>query len=376
MNMPRRANDPERKLRRLLSNDRGSALIAVAVAIFAVFAFAVLGIDAAVLMTAKTQLQAAADAAALAGASGLLEGDQDEAIRRAVDYSSFNLAIRADLEPVVITPDDVSFPQPDVVRVETHRTAATGDALRTYFLRVVNPFSDNTADVRAVAAARAYDVCSSRCLKPWAIPDRWEDADSNGIYNTGDYYDKDITGYNAPLDVGASMVLKVGNPQQSISPGIFFPVCYPPLNNPEGINPETGSDMYNQWIAECNPYTVGPGDQLLVEPGNMVGPTVHGIDDLFALDPNAQWDPVSQQIINSNFALSPRIGLVPFFDPTRPPGSGRNYVTVVKVGAFFIESTGPGSQVNGRFIEVTSQGQPCPGGGMGQSFVKAIILIE
>ncbi|MDH3216697.1 MAG: pilus assembly protein TadG-related protein [Candidatus Krumholzibacteria bacterium] len=358
----------------LLGNRCGSAMIMVAVSIVAVFAFAVLAIDASMLMTTRTQLQAAADAAALAGASGLLGGSQAEAINRAIDYASYNQAVQETMSPVVITASDISFPEPDVIRVRTHRTAATGDALRTYFLRVINPLM-STADMTAVAAARVYDVCSSQCLRPWSIPDRWDDADTNGVYDAGEFYDPVTTGYVAPADVGTPIVLKVGNPQQAISSGVFFPVNFPPLDNDQGISPLTGGSWYETWITECEPYPVEPGDRLQIEPGNMVGPTMHGMEELLALDPYAEWDPATKSITNSAYGLSPRIGLVPFFDPTQPPESGRNWVTVTKVGAFFIESVGPGSQVNARFIQVTSPGLACTGG-LGSSLVKGIVLVE
>jgi hypothetical protein len=357
-----------------LRSDRGSTMIMVTTAIVAMFAFAVLAIDGAILMATKTQLQAAADAAALAAASGILDGSKSTAIQRGIDYASHNNAFKETMSPVVITAEDISFPEPDVVRVFTHRTAASGDPLRTFFVRVINPGS-KTADMSAVAAARAFDVCSSRCLKPWAIPDRWDDANGNGVYDEGETYDPDGTGYLAPRDVGTSVELKVGNPQQAISPGVFYPINFPPLDDESGEAPLTGASWYEQWISGCEPYVVGVNDRLQIEPGNMVGPTVHGMEDLFALDPGARWDPGTKTVVDSDYGLSPRIGLVPFFDPTLPPSSGRNYVTVTKIGAFFIESVGPGSKVMGRFIQITFQGAPCPGG-LGTSFIKGIVLVE
>lgn len=356
-------------------SERGSALLMVTVGLVAMFAFAVLAIDGAILMTTRNQLQVAADAAALAGASGLIEGSEAVAVNRAVNFSSYNNAFQDDMSPAFITADDVDFPEPDICRVRTHRTEATGDALRTYFVRVINTVSNNRADMSAVAAARAFDVCSSRCLKPWVIPDRWDDANNNGVYDEGETYDPDVTGYNAPVDVGTSVVLKVGNPQQAVSPGVFYPINYPPLDDESGQAPLTGANWYETWISGCEPYSVGPGDRLQIEPGNMVGPTMHGFDDLYALDPNAHWDPDTKSIVGSAFGLSPRVGLVPFFDPTLAPTSGRNYVTVTKIGAFFIESVGPASQVTGRFIQITAQGTPCPGG-LGNSMVKGIVLVE
>jgi hypothetical protein len=357
----------------LLKSQRGATIVAIAVALFALFAFAVIAIDGAILMTARAQLQAAADAAALAGASGLLEGSEDLAVERAISFASFNAAVEDEQRPVIITADDVSFPEVDIVRVRTHRTDEAGDALRTYFLQVISP-GTTTADMTAVAAAQAYDVCGSKCLKPWAIPDRWDDANANGVWDAGEVYDPDVTGYRAPVDVGVPIVLKVGNPQSTIAPGLFYPVCYPPLDNEDGIKPETGGAVYKDWIAGCNPYMVEVGDRLRMEPGNMVGPTKHGMQELIAQDPGAHWDSGTQSIQGSDFGVSPRIGLVPFFDPTLPLGSDK-VVTVMRIGAFFIENVDGGGNVMGRFIQITNAGIPC-GSGLGSALVKGIVLVE
>jgi hypothetical protein len=260
-----------------------------------------------------------------------------------------------------------------MIRVTTHRTAGTGDALRVFFRNVVDPASNNRADVTAVAAAQAYDVCSSVCMKPWAIPDRWEDANANSQFDTGELYDPQLTGYQAPGDVGLSVTLKVGNPQQTMTPGVFYPVNYPPMDQTPA--PLTGANYYRQWISECEPYLVGIGDRLQIEPGNMVGPTRQGMDELIALDPGATWDSASNTVINSAYGKSPRIALVPLFDPTLAPGSGRNYVTVTQVGAFFIEQTGPGGEVTGRFLDYAAPGVPC-GTGLGGGLVKGLSLVE
>jgi Flp pilus assembly protein TadG len=358
-----------------ISDERGAALLMVTFAMVALLSFAVLAIDGAILMTTRTQLNNAADAAALAGASALVEGTREDAVERAIHFASYNKAHLREASPVIITPDDVTFPRPNVVRVRTHRTAETGDALLTFFLSIVNPSSRNRADMTAVAAAEAYDVCSSRCLKPWSIPDRWNDADGNGSFDAGDTYHPATTGYNAPGDVGVPVVLKVGDPHQTIAPGIFYAVDYPPLDNPDGEKPLTGAAVYKKWIEECVPYVVGVGDRLQVEPGRMQGPTHRGMERLIRQDPGAYWDDATQTVKGSAFPLSPRVGLVPFFDPTTPPRQGRSYVTVVKLGAFFIERIGKDGEVWGRFITITVQGPPCAGG-ESSSFVKSIALVE
>jgi Flp pilus assembly protein TadG len=358
-------------------NERGAALIMVALSLLVVTALVAIVIDGAVMMTTKTQLQRAADAAALAGASGLIDGDYDLAVDRAITMASLNEAME-DTGPtaVNITDADVTFPEPDMIRVVTHRTEATGDALRMFFRRVVDPASNNTADVTAVAAARAYDVCAAECLKPWSFPDRWDDVNANGEYDAGEPYDPDRTGYLADTDAGQVITLKVGNPQQAIEPGIFFPVDFPPLGGDE--SPLTGGNWYREWIANCAPYTVGIGDELQLEPGNMVGPTRQGMEELIALDPGAYWDSGSGAILGSAYPVSPRVVLIAAFDPTLPPTSGRNSVTVSKVTAMFIEDTQPGGEVLGRFIETTTQGEACAAGetGGGAGFVQAVVLVQ
>jgi len=327
-----------------IRNQRGSIILMVCFVLAVLLAFAVLAIDGAVLMTARTQLHNAADAAALAGASGLLQGGPDVAIERAIQFASLNSAAEKDISPVVITSDDISFPEPYIVRVRTHRTDASGDALRTYFLRVVNPFGENSANVSATSAAQVYDICGARCLKPWAVPDRWDDADGDGIYDAGERYDKDATGYTATTDVGTRIVLKVGEPSETIASGVFFPITFPPLDTGQG-KPETGGRNYRDWISDCSPYLVEDGDRLLVEPGNMTGPTYLGMEELTTSDPNARWDNHSASVVGSGYAKSPRIALVPFFDPRFPPTSGRNWVRVTKIGAFFIERIHPNGDV-------------------------------
>lgn len=353
-------------------NREGSVVILVAVSIAALLAFAILAIDGAILMTAKTQLQNAADAAALAGASGLAEGSQDLAVERAIATAGLNSAVQQVQSPVVITAADISFPEERHITVVTHRTQATGDPLRTYFLRVVDLARPNTTDVTAVAEAEVSPLCGTDCLKPWGVPDRWDDLDSDGECDAGEY-DPVGTGYMPPGDVGVEIVLKVGSPGAAIVPGQFFPVCFPPLGHSE--SPFTGGAIYREWIRECEPYTISVGDSLLLEPGNMVGPTIQGVDEIIAADPGAYWDVSRGTVMGSAFGTSPRVIKVVYIDPSRPPDSGRQHVFVAKIGAFFLERTGPGSRVTARFMAIATPGVPCEDDS-GESFVMGYILVR
>ncbi|MEW6749876.1 MAG: pilus assembly protein TadG-related protein [Candidatus Latescibacterota bacterium] len=359
----------------LARDQRGAVLIAVAVAIAVLFGFGALSIDVGTLTLTKTQLQNAADAGALAAASALgNSGSQSLATARALEFAAYNEALVTSggtgfnqRAPATITAADVTFPEPGRVRVQTHRTAATGDPLRTYFLRAVNP-SGGLTGTTARASAGFFWVCDVGCLKPWSAPDRWYDADESGTYNPDpdtnpdEFYDPIATGYNEN-DVGAQITLKLGNGNNGeFGQFWYYAIDYPPIG--EGT-PIPGADQYREWIAGCvDPsVSVGPGDTLQVEPGNMVGPTRQGVEDVIALDPGAYWDPVNKEVVGSAYAVSPRVVKATFFDPAigvRDDLSGRKYVVVRDIMVFFLEGQGGGGEVLGRFIRTGApDGEPC-----------------
>ena len=109
----------------------------------------------------------------------------------------------------------------------------------------------------------------------------------------------------------------------------------------------------------------------------MHGPTVQGIEALIAKDPNAYWDSSAKCVLGSSFGRSPRVCLVPIYDPTQPPGPGRASVTVTKVGVFFLESVASNSQVTGRFMQAVSGGTGTQCGNSASfGFLKAYALVK
>lgn len=119
-----------------------------------------------------------------------------------------------------------------------------------------------------------------------------------------------------------------------------------------------------------------PGDQLQTEPGNKVGPTRQGVNNLLADDSGAYWDTGSQSIKGSAYKdplLSPRVALIPFYDPLYPPTSGRNYVTVKHLGAVFIEGIDSRGNVTGRFLKVVPYSPKDSGTGNGMLAVARLI---
>lgn len=396
-----------RFLKRILKDEKGASVVMVAIALVMIFGFAVVAIDMSLIQLAKTQLQNAADAGALAGATAMVmtAGSQTDkeaaATAEAIRVCSLNVALQERDRSVVITPDKVTFPEPGRVRV----TTGTGDNVTTYFLRVLNPALPNQGEIIASAAAGAELICGTDCLKPFCPPDRWDDVDSNGIWTPDDeyedlnasgawepgepliedwnenavwdsaeFYDPEITGYTALNDVGVMVTLKFLNSNKDFQAGWYYPVRFPPINSGEPWNP--GAADYEMWIVgdTCEPYIISPGDSLALEPGGMIGPTDHALEDLIAKDPEAEWDDVTGTVINSDFSTSPRIVKVAAFDPTRGVQAGPpRHVVVSKLMALFIDYHDKGDVV-GYFMHVVTDGvtdPDCAGG-----FMSTIVLVE
>ena len=362
---------------RCIGNQRGVSMIMVTIAIILIFAFAVAAIDLALIMLAKTQLQNAADAAAIAGALAftLSAGDLGIAEAEAIRICSLNVAIQKNSQPpVLIDGSDVTWPEVDRIRVVTHRDSANNDALSVHFLKVLNPASDNLADVKASASAQVFSVISPNCLKPWCVPDLWDDTDNDSLWDVGEFYDPYITGYRVPDHIGTQVTLKLSNSNASPRMGWFFCVDFAPINTGDPVI--TGADAYREWIASCEPYAVNVGDRLQIEPGNMVGPTDQGVEELISADPLAEWDPITGNVINSTYGVSPRVIIMAAYDPTlgnQTDANGRDYLTVSKIMVMFLESH-DGKEVTGRFIRKSSDGDICRECPVG--FLFKAILVE
>jgi Flp pilus assembly protein TadG len=400
---------------RKLKDREGIAVIWVAIGLASILGFAVLALDLSAIQTARTQLQNAADSAVLAAVPELvpdgatLQDRRQDATQLAISFAGMNRAlIDEGVGPVVINAGDVTFPEDNQVTVRTHRTEATGDPVKTYFVQLIPPFGNGLADVTADATAEIQGAGGTRGFFPWALPDRfqdvngdstWNDAepfddtdgdgdwdpgepfddvDRDGEYDPSDIYDPILTGYQTPADAGILLEVKQGQPQMTLVPGFYFSVRFPPLNYYTGENPQSGGAVYNEWIVNKSPYLVTIGDVLRVESGNMQGPTAHGVDDIIEACPNSFYDPADGQVKLHSHPESvpcPRIGAIAFFDPSNIQGAVDKYVTVVKLSHWFIERIAqPQNTVYGRLIEVVDP-DAIPGDPSG-GFIYLVRLIE
>jgi hypothetical protein len=308
------------RFRHLRDDERGMSFLWVGLGFMAFFVATTLAIDVGMITTARSQAQNSADAGALAGATALVYDDFDNrsstgpAVLSAINTAKENDVMRGD---VSVLPSDVTFPAIDRVRVAVFRTADRSNPVAA----LIGPiFGIPTVNVAANATAEAAPANAMSCVKPFTIPDRWEehgnpgwdpgdtfdryDAHSGEVIENADVYHGSGSGYDSTEDRGLYLTIRAGTGDQ-IESSMYYSWMMPG---------GSGGDWYRGNIAQCNNWVSHINDQIIQEPGNMVGPTEQGVDDLLAMDPNAYWDSSTRRVV-STMHPSPRVIAIPLFDP-------------------------------------------------------------
>lgn len=240
--------------RNFLRNEDGVTGVVMGLSLLVLAGFAALALDLGVLHLKRSTLQTSADAAALAGANALIAYGPDLPTIRgiALDYARSNLS-DADSPTLAAQAGDVAFYRdgapntlsPNQVEVTVRRVQARSNPVSLLFGRAIGLVS---ADLTATARAGITATDSSKCLKPFAVPTKftWDDqADpSHSSYYGNGKLDPEsaaemasvqVQGYG-PSDIGTAITLKNGDPHQTIAPGQYNAVDFPPVNkgSPEG----------------------------------------------------------------------------------------------------------------------------------------------
>lgn len=374
----------------LRRDERGMSFVFIGMGFVSFLAATTLAIDVGMMMTARNQAQNAADAGALAGAVGLVYNSYTDrstggpAVRGAINAARGNEVMR---EAVSVEPSDVTFHndesgQSNRVRVQVYRNTERGNPLSMLMGRM---FGVSTANVTAVATAEVAPTNAASCILPFTIPDKWVEKqtpewDPSDTFDAfpskpsvpADKYvpaDKpNATGFRIANDVGTQLTLKAGT-GNNIAPSMYFALALPG---------NSGGSDYEWAIPNCNTSVIHWGDLLVQEPGNMVGPTAHGIRDLIALDPGAYWDSTERKVKGSAYGTSPRVKLVPLFDPMYWNEGKMNGRTADLKAAnflgFFVEGL-QGNDVKGRIVPASALldgNAPIPV----NSFARSIRLVE
>jgi len=396
------------RLRRLAREEDGFSMVFVGLGFLGFLAASMLAIDVGMLMTARSQAQNSADAAALAGATALAFDNWDDrsatgpAVTSTIAGGQANTVMSGQ---VSITAADVEFPidplsgDANRVKATVRRSAARGNPVSTL---IAQYFGMKTADIIATATAEAAAANAMTCVKPFTIPDKWIEHQT-APWDTSDTFDRykkqggsmlvipnadvyepqyldiptnkvpnpNYSGYNTEANRGMQLVLRAST-GTNIQPSFYFSLA---------MTSDTGADDYRWNIANCNHSIYHWGDMLTQEPGDKQGPTIDGITDLIARDPGAVWDDSTNTVKNSSFGdrQSPRIFPIPLFDPDyydygKQTGRVASLKTANWIG-FFAEYVGSGSEIHGRIIPIAGIRDKTWTGGV-SSFPRTIRLVQ
>jgi hypothetical protein len=364
-------------------------LVTVAALTVVLLGFAALSIDIGTLHSARTAAQRAADAAALAGAFAFVTRPNlvdDAAGRDAIKQHAISVG---NVNKILSTP--VSIATSDVtVEFSIRRvTVNVNHTQPSLFARVLG---QNSTAIRATAIAEAaLSATGARCTKPWFIPNTVL-ASGNGQSAVCDACNAsppqiliDSSGQvsqfandwmaaedaKPPAQNPRQFTIKPQNPNATISPGQFYAIR---------LGSSSGAQDYEENIYTCaEDGTVFCQQSYPSEPGNMVGPTRMGVNQLvnYNGDPNCnncdrdtyvaigQYQrPASQgggiSSTSRSLVIAPIIEVCGFCPDNFPSGTEEAQFTVVGFALVFIEGI-QGNDVQARLINVTD----CSGGGGG-----------
>ena len=166
-----------------------------------------------------------------------------------------------------------------------YRNAERGNPLTTIIASI---FGFTNTDVRATATAEVSPANAMTCVKPFTIPDLWiERTDppfdsltstfeigpqhGNPLPNPDVYIPADqpgYAGYNQEQHRGTRLMIRAGS-GNNIEPSILLSLAL------DGMD-ETGAEEYEWNIRNCNTRIVRWGEDLIQEPGAVMGPTIDG----------------------------------------------------------------------------------------------------
>ena len=289
-------------------NERGATLVLIALSMVAMLGFLALAVDVGMLYSSRAEAQRAADAAALAGASALVDYTLTGSRTAAAESRGSSFATRNHIRHSAIQSDEVTV---ELVGTDRIRATVQRDTVRTFFAPVLNP---NWArlPVGATAVARAVSSGTVNCLKPFALP----------------YEDKFFATHERQL---------IWNKQADSLRLIGF----------DDFPPGTGN--LQPYIANpgCNPNaTLSVGSEPPLAPdNNRLGQVVNGIKSMYDQDPHLYYNDRDNLFYNEpnfttvrdNWQNSPRVGKVALYEP-QPIGTGTGTVKIKGFVTIFFDA--------------------------------------
>jgi len=394
-------------VKRKLRERRGAAIALVALCMVALLSAVALAVDGGMLLTARTEAQTLADAAAMAGAGALIQNQGDSAIaaQAAANFGSANNTVRG--ENVPILPEDVEVIVDEwTVRVNVRRTADRGNAVPTFFARIFGVDQVNvTADAAAwaVTSSTIGEEDNPTCpALPLALLDKYVESNGDPGWQPGEQ----IEGWTAN-DHGTLVRLKQKPNAGSEPPPVTNSIDYCQESSHgsswrcwwrlEEEAPNTGNVSDKIRGENCtNPVSID--DSVYNASGNMQSVVKDDFPWLIDQDPDLEWcDQCATNgcVVRSPSSecfegTSPRVRTVPIVEPTSINGNGSNInAQVIGFMGVFVEQVsqtyagGPASGSKGnwnvylRLINASGTGSGSDDGEDDpENFVRTIQLKE
>jgi hypothetical protein len=389
-------------------------------------------VDLGLEFVGRNEIQTAVDAAALAGATALAF---DSYTDRSATGPAKTAALAVAEENLVrsgaasVTADDIELeecastwgassgsPRFGCVQISAFRDAAHGNAIPFLFADLLGVASWGVA---ATAVAEAINANTTDCLKPLAVPDRWNERHPvndnvwrpNSTFNrwdpaTGLLLPAPRDAYTAPDGIsagsgvrmmgsvenevwfGEQVTLRPGSlttPIATVEPWMYLPVQIP--GSAWGANNVAANTT--SCAGRAGKVTVG--DQLALAPGGVAAnaPLItDGLDELIDRDPEATWNPVTERVENSCAdlllgrcaSMSPRIIAIALYDPLQFVEDSYTaapvQIRVRNIVGFFVESV-TGNEATGRITRHPGQFNPAAITLFdASSFLRASLLVE
>lgn len=297
-----------------MRNERGQATVLTVVFLGVLLGMAALAIDVGTWYKQKRDMQAVADAAALAGAQALPE-DPSGATSLAIQYASTN--------GLTLSPSDITFSD-EITPHDTINVHASSTANGVF----AKAFGIDTLSVGAAASARSDNVDQARYVAPIGV----------------DISHPLLSGSGCPC-FGQSTTLDL----TKTGPGAFR------LLNIDGSSGGTSPDTLASWMESGLDSFMGLG--------------------WYSSDPGAKFN-ASQMQGALNARLNTEL-LFPVYDATRGQGANLRYDVVGWVGFYLTGYDGRGSSglLYGRFTRVIWQGLQGTSGNADFG-VRAVMLVN
>lgn len=310
--------------------ERGVVIIWTAFFLLTMLGFVAIGIDVAKLMATRTQLQNAADAAALAGASaiGMTTGklQPDTATIRAQAVAALNKAFVDGPTAIALASADlVVNVGNNTVKATVRRDANSGGSMVTHVAQVIGIKSLDMSAFAVAKADPAKGVCET--LVPLGA------IDPNSKFRVG---------------CDTTYVLKTSAIN---GPGNFQLLDYPQCSEgPCGSMSGGGGAEIRCEVANGYSCCIEIGQPVQTMPGGKIGPFMQGLSDRWDRDTDQRQGICYEQYHgNGN-----RIVNVPMFTEWDP--NGKKQVVVKGFLAFFLQNKPGGGELRGQFLHSVTTG--------------------